>query len=40
MDSSVHLDRFTGKQQADITVQVDLSRFGTLKSERAEDKQT
>lgn len=38
MDSSVHFDGFAGEEQADIAVQVDLSRFGTLKSERAEDK--
>lgn len=37
MDSSVHFDGFAGEQQADIAVQVDLSRFGTLKSEREED---
>lgn len=38
MDSGVHLDGFAGEKQADIAVQVDLPRFGTLKSESAEDK--
>lgn len=38
MDSGVHFDGFAGEQQADIAVQVDLSRFGTLKSEGEEDK--
>lgn len=38
MDSGVHLDGFAGEKQADIAVQVDLPRFGTLESERAEDK--
>lgn len=37
MDSSVPFEGFAGKQQAYIAVQVDLSRFGSLKSERVED---
>lgn len=32
MDSSVHFDGFAGEEQPDVAVQVDLPRFGTLKS--------
>lgn len=32
MHSSVHFDGFAGEEQADVAVQVDLPRFGTLKS--------